>query len=79
MPIVQHDMLRSLCFEIFKATGIPEEDADNYRYAFGRQPSGRARFSRYVVVARLCTGNEAQIRSVGRARGSSRKSVSAGN
>ena len=28
MPIVQHDMLRSLCFEIFKATGIPEEDAD---------------------------------------------------
>ena len=28
MPIVQHDMLQPLCFDIFKATGIPEEDAD---------------------------------------------------
>jgi uncharacterized oxidoreductase len=28
MPTVQHDVLRSLCFEIFVGTGIPEEDAD---------------------------------------------------
>ena len=56
MPIVQHDMLRSLCFEIFKVTGIPEEDANIISTHLVDSHLSGHDVSRHVAVGRLCAG-----------------------